>query len=49
MPLKRWFCIGVALPFLAALHASSVKAAATHVVISEFATRGPNSATEEFI
>jgi predicted extracellular nuclease len=29
--------------------ASSVEAAANHVVISEFATRGPTSATEEFI
>src|SRR5215831_9909570 len=49
MPLKRLFCIGVALPLLVALPAASVKAAANHVVISEFATRGPTSATEEFI
>src|SRR5262249_2772085 len=49
MPLKRLFCFGLALPVLIGLHAPSVRAAANHDVISEFATRGPTSATEEFI
>ena len=49
MPLTRFLCVGLALPVLIVLHAPSVQAAANHVVISEYATRGPNNATEEFI
>ena len=39
------------LMFLAALVAvpSASRAAANHVVISEFATRGPSAATDEFV
>ena len=47
MRLERIFAIGIALPILFAASAPPVGAAANHVVISEFATRGPTSATEE--
>jgi hypothetical protein len=49
MPIPRLLSFGLALPILFVVSASSVGAAANHVVISEFATRGPTSATEEFI
>src|SRR5262245_28463287 len=49
MPLTRLFCVALVLPILNVLHTPSVQAAANHVVISEFATRGPTSAFEEFI
>ena len=49
MSPTRWFCIGSALLLQFVLRTPSVQAAANHVVISEFATRGPNNATEEFI
>jgi hypothetical protein len=48
VPLKRLFCIGVALPCLVISNTPAARAAATHVVISEFATRGPNSADGAF-
>lgn len=49
MPFKRLASLGFALLFLATMAPPSVRAAANHVVISEFATRGPNNATEEFV
>jgi len=46
-PHRVFLSVGIALAGLSAPHAAP--AAANHVVISEFATRGPSSATDEFV
>ena len=48
-PIARLTLLFLALCTVAAFVAPGARAAASHVVISQFATRGPTAATDEFV